>query len=153
MTRLIHPLTAAERVTVVAAARAHLHPPAIFRHRGRSRTRLDCLGLVIRSLAAVGAVVQDREAYGRDPVNDGLRAAVVEHLGDPFATSPVQLAQLAPGDLVLMKWHTEPNHIAVVTDYVLGGLAIIHAYAQVGCVVEHALADPWPRRITEAFRP
>jgi cell wall-associated NlpC family hydrolase len=146
MSRLIAPLTDAQRAGFIAAARTYLNVP--FRHHGRSRARLDCIGLVILALADVGAVASDRRAYGRDPLNDGLRAAVVEQIGDP-----IPLSDIRPGDVLMIKWHEEPNHIAIVTDYPLGGLAIIHAFAQAGRVVEHALADPWPRRICEAFRP
>lgn len=64
---------------------------------------------------------------------------------------------MRPGDVLLMRWHRTGgadlfNHVALVTDYPLGGLAIIHALAQAGTVVEHRYAEPWVRRTVEVFR-
>lgn len=148
MGRLIAPLSAAERAGFIAAARSFAGTP--FRHRGRSSAGLDCLGLVVLSMRAVGREMQDRETYGRDPVADGIRAAALAHFGPP-----IPLETLQPGDVVLMQWHQQPNHVAIVTDYPMGGLALIHALsgATPPRVVEHRLGDPWPRRITESFRP
>lgn len=144
MSHIIEPLSAAERTAFIAAARSYLNVP--FRHRGRDRRGVDCLGLVVVAMQAVGRVMSDRASYGRDPVNDGLHEAAVAHFGQPIA-----IETMCPADIVLMQWHQQPNHVAIVTDYSLGGLAIIHSLAG-QCVVEHRLADPWPRRIGEAYR-
>lgn len=147
MARLIKRLTAKQRSAFIAAARSYAGTP--FRHRGRSAAGLDCLGLVVLSMRAVGREMHDRATYGRDPVADGIRAAAFAHFGPP-----IPLETLQPGDVVLMQWHQQPNHVAIVTDYPMGGLAVIHALVPpVDRVVEHRLGDPWPRRITEAFRP
>lgn len=146
MDRLIPPLTDAQRVQFVAAARSYLG--AEFKHRGRSAEKMDCLGLVVLSMRDVGFSMVDRRAYGRDPVKDGIREAARAHFGNP-----IPLSDLQPGDLVLMQWHQQPNHVAVVGDYLLGGLSIIHSLLEAGRVVEQRLADPWPRRLLEGFRP
>ena len=148
MARIIKRLSAAERTAFIAAARTYRDTP--FRHRGRSLRGVDCLGLVVVSMQAIGRQMADREAYGRDPTGDtgAMHAAAVAHFGKPIA-----IDALRPGDVVLMQWHAQPNHVAIVTDYPTGGLSLIHSLAQVGRVVEHRLADPWPRRICAAFRP
>jgi cell wall-associated NlpC family hydrolase len=146
MDRLIAPLSDEQRRGVIAAARSFIGAP--FRHRGRLPTGMDCLGLVVLSMRAVGVEMHDRRAYGRDPVADGIAIAARAHFGDP-----IPLDTLTPGDLVLMRWHKRPNHVAIVTDYPLGGLALIHSLLEAGHVVEHRLSDPWPRRIYEGFRP
>ena len=107
---------------------------------------MDCLGLVVVAMQAVGRLMADRANYGRNPVNDGIVEAARAHFG-----KPIKLANLRPGDVVLMQWHQQPNHVAIVTDHP-HGLGLIHSLAG-KCVVEHILADPWPRRILEAFRP
>lgn len=147
--RLVEPLTDAERAAFIAEARTWLRVP--FRHTGRSRRGVDCVGLVAVALAKVGREVADRRDYGRDPVRDGLREVLVSHFGEP-------VAEMQPGDVALMRWH-EPMgvrlfcHVGIVTDYPLGGLALIHAHSQNREVVEHRLAGPWPRRIVEVWRP
>ena len=149
MSRLVPPLDAAERAAFIAEARTYLRMP--FRHAGRSRRGVDCVGLVAVALAAVGREVADRRDYGRDPVRDGLRDVLVEHFGDPVE------GEAQPGDVVLMRWHTAEaplfNHVGILTEYPLGGLALLHALGANREVVEHRLADPWPRRIVEVYRP
>lgn len=143
-------LTKEERLSLVAAARGYLRVK--YRHRGRGPDGLDCAGLVWRAFADIGRVLDDKRAYSPQP--DGtLRDAMIERFGDPFWRAGDSLDLLKPGDLVLMRWHQHPSHVALLTDYPLGGLAVIHSYADAGEVVEHRLAAPWPSRITEGWRP
>lgn len=131
---------------LVEAARTFLEVP--FRHRGRSRRGVDCIGLLVLALEMVGRPVVDRRVYGRNPDADGLREALLAEFG-----APIPKDQLQVGDIVTMQWHGRPQHVGLVTDYILGGFGLIHADVALGRVVEHRLADPWPRRIIEGFRP
>ena len=54
---------------------------------------------------------------------------------------------MLPGDLLLMRFAGEPQHLAVFT-----GETIIHAYQATGRVVEHSLDDKWRRRIVRVYR-
>jgi cell wall-associated NlpC family hydrolase len=143
MSRLSVPLSAEEGAAFIARARTLRDAP--YRHRGRSPAGVDCIGLVVYALAPLRDL-HDRRVYSPAPDGVQLRDALVEHFGDP-------VTDLQPGDVVLLRWHQHPNHVALVTDYPTGGLALLHSYAQVGRVVEHRLAEPWPRRIVEGFRP
>ncbi len=150
MSRLVAPLDDAERAAFVAEARTYLRVP--FRHAGRSRRGVDCSGVVVVALGAVGREVADRRDYGRDPVRDGLRDVLVAHFGDPITGEP------EPGYVALMRWHEAGgvplfNHVGILTDYPLGGLALLHALHSNREVVEHRLAGPWPRRVVEVYRP
>ena len=153
MARIIKRLSAAERTAFIAAARSFADTP--FRHRGRTERGVDCLGLVVVAMHGIGRLMADRKAYGRDPTGDrgAMFEAALAHFGKPVWRKGDPLDKLKVGDVLLMQWHEQPNHAAIVTDYPLGGLAVIHADAAEGRVVEHRLADPWPRRITEGFRP
>lgn len=150
MTRLIPALSAVERMAMISAARGFLG--ASFKHRGRTPSGVDCLGLVVLAMRAIGYEMADRKVYGRDPSQDGIALAARAHFGDPVWRKGDPLS-LQAGDVVLMQWHGQPNHVAIVTDYPYGGLAVIHALAQEQRVVEHRLSDPWPRRLIEGFRP
>lgn len=149
MTRSVEPLTALERAAMVAAVRRLVGAP--FRHRGRSETGIDCIGVVRWGIVATGRDVGDYRLYAREPEPDGvrLRAMCREHFGDPLPKK----AALQPGDVLLMRWHTVPNHVAVVADYYLGGLALIHALRSANKVVEHRLNGEWLDRVVEAYRP
>lgn len=151
--RTIAPLTDAERIAFVDAARAHVAAGTKFRHQGRGPTHLDCVGLVVVALAAAGRSADTPAAYGREPAHDRLRERLREHFGPPIATGSACLAAAQPGDVVAMAWHLRPQHVAVVADHPAGGLSLIHADALFGAVVEHAFADPWPARTIEVYRP
>jgi cell wall-associated NlpC family hydrolase len=131
---------------MVAAVRRLVGTP--FKHRGRDERGIDCIGVVRFGLVAAGRDPADYRLYGREPEPDGerLRGVLRDHFGEP-------VSDLQPGDVVLMRWHNLPNHVAVVGDYYLGGLSLIHALAQERRVVEQRLAGLWPKRIVEGYRP
>lgn len=162
--RTVAPLTDAERVAFVAACRALLTSndgkPAAYRHRGRSPAFVDCIGVPILGLAAVGREVADQRHYSPVPDGHTLREVLLSHLGEPVATSPVTNADLQPGDIPLLRWYApngEPlrTHVGVVTPlpYPGEGYCLLHASNDDGRVVEHRMDDRWLSRITEVFRP
>lgn len=128
----------------IAEARSYLG--CKWRHRGRSRFGIDCIGLIVKSLAAGEFFMRDRLDYSRTPWNDGLEREMVEHFGQA-------VNDLQPGDVVLMRWdgHAEPSHVGLVARNA-NGLTLIHSYSQVA-VTEHGIDANWSRRITAAYRP
>ena len=60
-------------------------------------------------------------------------------------------ADIQMGDVMLMKFKTEPQHLAIVANYVHGGLSMIHAMSTVGRVAEHRLAPEWRARVVGAY--
>lgn len=134
----------AERQAFIVAARSYLGTR--FRHMGRGARGLDCAGLVIVSLAAIGRPFNDAEAYGREPKAQGLRAALFDNLGPP-------VLGLREGDVVLMSFRGEPSHVGIVTGYPDGGFALLHTFAQAKRVVEHRMDQKWLGYIAEVFRP
>jgi cell wall-associated NlpC family hydrolase len=142
------PLSSEERLALIAEARTYLSPPVRFRHQGRSRRGVDCAGLLLVSMAAIGRPIADLEAYGREPLGGGLRAMMVANLGEPVPKESMQ-----PGDMVLMRFRGEPTHVGLLGDYLYGGLSLIHTFAQIRKVVEHRLDDEWNDYVLEVFRP
>ena len=131
---------------LVAAARAYMDVP--FAHQGRSRTGMDCAGLALLALRDCGYAPADIPAYGRTPWRDGLQAAIEAFYGAPVAGEP------EPGDLLLMRIDgAEPQHIAIVGDYIGGGLSLIHTRADARKrVTEHRLCNKWRSRIVAIYR-
>lgn len=144
--RIVKRLSARERTAFITAAREWLNKP--YRHRGRCERGVDCIGLPAVALAAVGREIRDERVYSPAPDGLLLRDALIAHFG-----APIPKDQLQPGDIALMRWHQHPNHVGIVTEYPLGGLALLHSLAANRMVIEHRLADPWTRRIIEGFRP
>jgi cell wall-associated NlpC family hydrolase len=59
----------------------------------------------------------------------------------------VSASDMHAGDLLLMRFSGEPQHLAIYT-----GDTIIHAYERVGKVVEHGMDAAWRRRIVRVYR-
>jgi cell wall-associated NlpC family hydrolase len=125
------------RQQIVDEARAHLGCRWI--HQGRSRAGVDCVGLVIRVAHALGLSTFDTADYSRQPDPVRMRALLAEHM--------VPISRPRIGDVLLMRFEHEPQHVAIVSD-----IGIIHAYAQARRVVEHRLDDIWQSRIVGAYQ-
>jgi NlpC/P60 family putative phage cell wall peptidase len=130
-----------DRDRLVAVARQWLGTP--FRHQGRQPGRgLDCVGLVVCAARHCGLADYDVTDYPRLPQGDALAG----HLRAAGLVAVDPRAAL-PGDVLLMRFTREAQHVALVTD---GG--ILHAHEQVGRVVEHRLDESWRRRIVAVYR-
>jgi cell wall-associated NlpC family hydrolase len=124
------------RQDIVDEARKHLSVRWV--HQGRSRAGIDCVGLVIRVAHGLGLSTFDTADYSRQPDPVRMRALLAEHM------TPVTNRQI--GDVLLMRFEKEPQHVAIVTD-----IGIIHAYAQVRRVVEHRFDSVWQSRVVGAY--
>ncbi len=142
------PLSEQERLAFIAEARTYVSQSVRFRHQGRSRRGVDCAGLLLVSMTAIGRPITDLDAYGREPMGDGLRGMMVANLGEP-----VPRDSMRPGDMVLMRFQGEPKHVGLIGDHPHGGLSLIHTFAQVKKVVEHRIDAEWDSYIIEVWRP
>lgn len=133
---------------VVSEARVWLNAPTPYQHQQRMKgVAVDCVGLVI-GVARVLCIFRpdfDVKGYDRTPDGESLKAQCDEHL------DRVSLPNARPGHLLLLRFAEEPQHMAIVADYIHGGLSMIHAYAKEKRVVEHRLADVWRARIVQAY--
>lgn len=126
---------------LVDAARSFLGVP--FRHQGRSEHGVDCIGLVICARLKLGpwdAVEHDHANYRRNP-KDSLAIALSQFL--------IPIAGPEVGAIVAIRWPKMKveNHVAIITP-----TNIIHAYAEVGRVIETGYREPWPRRTVGFYR-
>mgnify|MGYP001442446068 CR=1 FL=1 len=125
---------------MIAAARACLGTP--FHHQGRvPQQGLDCIGLIVIALQAVGIAVQDRVDYARWPEAEALAQALAAHGAAPVSAP-------APGDILLFVLAGRAQHVALCT----APEAMIHAYAPAGKVVEGSISVVWQRRLQQAYR-
>ena len=129
-----------DSLLMIAAARACLGTP--FHHQGRSPgIGLDCIGLVIVALQALGLNVQDRADYGRRPDGRSLVAALDAH-------GAVRVEAWRAGDVLLFRYDRQPQHVALATSED----TMIHSFAPAGKVVETLMGDYWLRRLTGVYR-
>jgi cell wall-associated NlpC family hydrolase len=59
----------------------------------------------------------------------------------------MDVASRQPGDILLMRFKYEPQHIAICA-----GETMIHAYANVGKCCEHLIDGAWVSRIVRVYR-
>jgi cell wall-associated NlpC family hydrolase len=110
-------------------------------HQGRSRAGVDCIGIVIKVAHALDIFTFDTFDYSRQPDPNRLRELIGEHM------DKIMINDARIGDVLLMRFEREPQHVAFVTD-----AGILHAYAQVRRVVEHGFDDIWRSRVVGAYR-
>lgn len=141
------------RDQVCAEARAWIGTP--FEHQAHLKgVACDCAGMVGGVAVALELVPSDfwerdfapHAGYSRRPSNGSLTAILdrfMERTDDP-----------QPGDVVLMRFRKEPQHVGILVPYVHGGLALVHALHGMGVkeVVEHRLDDKWQARVIHAYR-
>lgn len=119
---------------VVDEARLWVGVP--YRHQGRSRSGVDCVGLIIVVMTGLGIMpdgVRPPANYTRRPKDGALERQVVG--------SCVKLTELEVGCLILMRWapKSPPSHCAIYT-----GENIVHAHGGNSKVVEHGYRAKWP---------
>lgn len=138
----------------VALARTWIGTP--FRHQGRTRHGIDCVGLLVEVFRACGMDVTDMDGYARDPHN-GLLEDMLRRNGCAVVDPP------RPGDIAVISFAQRAEtggplqpvnrHAALITDYYLGGLGLLHTYSTLGRVTEHRLDPRWANRIAMVVRP
>ena len=123
-------------------------------HQGHTRgLGCDCAGLVGGVAVSLGIVPADwwdfecapHSGYSRQPLGNGLIVIL-----DNFMHQ-ISLEMAQPGDVLVMRFRRDPQHLAILAPYATGGRAIVHALSNPGCVVEHRLDDRWMARVTHAY--
>jgi NlpC/P60 family putative phage cell wall peptidase len=128
---------------IIAAARACLGTP--FRHQGRlPGIGLDCAGVAVEVARALGCAPLDVSGYGRTPAAGQLEA-VLDAQPD---LERVDREDRQPGDILLMRFTGEPQHLAILTDEG----TMIHSYEAVGTCCEHRLSAVWAARVVRVYR-
>lgn len=114
--------------SVIEQARTWLGVP--FRHQGRTRHGVDCVGLVLCVYADVGIELPDNPVYERETSDQRLEQLA----GKYFRTAPIP----ERGDILQYRVQGFPTpHVAIYT-----GETIIHAFYKHQRVIEQV---PWRR--------
>jgi len=124
---------------VVESARAWLGVP--YHHQGRSKTGVDCIGLLIKVAHDLNLSDYDYTAYKETPDGKTLMLEASRML------SRIPASKAIPGDLYVMRFRQDPQHFAIKTD-----TGIIHALRGSGKVIETGIGEKWKSRIVAAFR-
>jgi len=92
-----------------------------YRHQGRTKRGVDCLGLLVCSARDFGLTVVDNLAYGRKPCHETMKEGLLDHM------VKINRADLRPGDVLYIRWPNDPHplHLALVTSFNDSGVPII----------------------------
>ncbi len=127
----------------VAAARSYVGVP--WRHLGRSRTGVDCIGLVLLAAAEVGMDLLDPAPYAREPQGTRLLDGILAHA--------TRVADAAPGDVLLFRLGLYGGHVGIASAHPAWGVAAcLHAYAPRRQVVEQPMDAELRAALLGAFR-
>lgn len=131
---------------IVDAARSYVDVP--FKHMGRTRHGLDCVGLVAIAGCDVGLKdISDIHipTYGRVPrptlFDMALRCELVK----------CEYGQVRPGDVLLFSIRKLPQHLAIYAERE-GVPYMIHAYSRFKKVVEHRIDRDWEQRLIAVWK-
>ena len=127
----------------VAAARSYVGVP--WRHLGRSRTGLDCIGLVLLAAREVSVDLPDPAPYAREPQGTRLLEGILAHA--------TRVAEASPGDVLLFRLGLYGGHVGIASVHPAWGVpACLHAYAPRRQVVEQPMDDELRAALLGVFR-
>lgn len=140
MTVLISDADRALGARIVAAARAYVGAP--WRHQGRTRDGIDCVGMLIAVARDIGVDEPDVEGYRRNPDGPQLTAVLKARLHE------IPRDQRMPGAILELRDRAAafPIHVGVVSD-----IGVIHACAKARRVIEHRIDREFERRIVRCY--
>lgn len=114
-----------------------------FRHQGRNRAGVDCVGFVavIAIPAGLAPPSIDRQDYGRMPSSGEIELRLARHL--------VKVEEALEGDVIVIRWRVaqQASHVAYCA-----GDTLIQAYGRSERVVECGYREPWRRMTAAVYR-
>ena len=128
---------------IIAAARRWIGVK--WKHQGRTRSGIDCLGLVVLVAKECGIADVDQKTYSPRPDGKSLVRRFSEEM------DKIMLTEMQPGDVILFADSIYPCHVAIVSEK-HGQLHIIHAHATRRQVLEERYAWEWPEKARQAYR-
>jgi len=121
-----------------------------FKHQGRSKAGIDCVGLQVFAGLAAGAVINDFTDYSLYPNPEQLLKNFEEQM------DPIPAHEAGPGDVPIfwIKERKVPKHVGILTTgpYFIHTHSSIRVGKQKGKVCEVTLDDRWAPRVHSFWR-
>lgn len=139
------------RSKILAEARGWLGTP--YQHQAMLKgVGADCVGFVVGVGCATGVLTLTKQeikaysGYGRLPNPRQMRVVLERHCIE------IPEHDVRTADIAWIEWRENlPMHLAVIGEH-KGNRTLLHAVADVGRAVEHALTKQWDDRIVSFWR-
>lgn len=118
-----------KRIDIIQSARKYMDVPFI--EQGRDMRGLDCIGLIILVAKEFKITDLDFLGYGDNPEHYHLEEEL-----DKYLIRLPDDAEKKPADIMLMRFKSQPQHVALVSRVHKKGMFILHARRDHG-VSEH----------------
>ena len=142
MTPILKFCDSGEDTELSIKARGWLGVP--FRHQGRSRYGVDCLGLLVKLAEELQLTSRENNAFwSEDRTDYGHYPNALELLSETDS--------IVPGVVLLLEVDRRATHLGIASKYSQGGMGLIHAYAPARKVIEEPLSSYWLGRVVSAF--
>jgi len=105
-----------------------------WRHQGRNRAGVDCVGLLIQVGAAFGIACEDMKGYAREPHD----TTFLHHLRKYLTPAPA--GDTSEGTVGIFRQSRFPCHVGIFSEK-NGYVTLINARADHGLVVEELFQD------------
>jgi len=108
--------------------------------KGRSRGGLDCAGVAILSIREYTIPDYEYLEYSANPNPTHIKRELLK-IAD-------KVDSMQSGDIFLIRLHGAPQHVAIYTN----NNTIIHAYEDIGKVVEEKYTKYWQNKLDSIYR-
>lgn len=137
------------RKEIISEARSWAGTP--FKHQGRIKhIGCDCIGLIAGVFSILNLRIRDKKVsefdiknYSRIPRNNLLRNTLDKIFPET--------EEIKEGNLFLMRFLKEPQHVGFISKADGDNISIIHSYQQSKGVVEHNLSKNCKRRLVKFY--
>lgn len=124
------------RNKIIEEARTWLGTP--WRHQGRTRKGVDCVGLIVQVANSLGLNPSGYDFCGYSRHAGGLE--LLSHFRNNMTEKLISAA--LPGDVIVFRDNAYPCHVAFASER-YGVIYMIHAYAIRRQVFEETFSDEW----------
>jgi len=131
------------RDEVITEARKYVTLRSRWRHKGRTATGMDCIGLLILTAAPFDVPIRDMADYSAHPTGK-----LLIHLRSHLVPRP----GAAPKKAMIGVFHdqSQPCHVGIIGER-YGRPSLIHASLERRGVVEENFDDRWNKALVELF--
>lgn len=128
-----------DRSAVIEHARSYIGTR--WKHQGRTREGVDCVGLIVNSMIANGKPVDDFTGYTRRPSSDKFLTYFLDRGG-----VYTKKQNVAEGDILIFSEKSYPCHVGFYS-IKNGNPHLLHAHLPKRKVVEEPFAEIWHKKL------